>query len=243
MTNKQDARLDKIQKLLRKAEGTGTEEEAAAFFAKAEELMTKYAIDDAMLQASGKMEREEVSTKHVKIASTYFDPDRMLISGIGRAHNVKLLQNKQGKYVVLVGFPSDIENTIMLYNLLQVQAARFAREAMRNEPESRYGTAMDQYVWRRSFREGFASRVAERLKEQKERTTEEAVKAQTGSGMELVLVDRKKQVDQFFSAMGKGKVRGGNTRYNGSAGAAGRRAGNRADISNKRVGGRKAISR
>ena len=49
---------DMINKLLRKAEST-TPEEAEALFAKAQELMVKYAIDEAMLNAAKGKQREK----------------------------------------------------------------------------------------------------------------------------------------------------------------------------------------
>lgn len=235
-----DARLEKIQKLLTKAERTSNEHEAAAFFAKAEELMTRWAIDDAMLQAAGKKPEDKIEQRRVKIASTYFNPDISLLHGICRSHNCKLLQNKQGKYGLVIGFTSDVDHVITLYTSLQMQAARFSRLASKEEPMFDRMASMDQYIWRRSFREGFAVRVSERLKDAVKATHAEAKKTH-GTGMELVLVNRKDKVDEYYDGLSKGKARASNSRYNFGAGNAGRKAGDRADIGNKRVAGRKAI--
>lgn len=238
MNDERDARIDKVQKLLNKAQGASTEEEASAFFAKAEELMTKWAIDDAMLRASGKLEKEEIETRRVKIASTYFNVDIQLLHGITRVQDCRLLQNKQGRYAIVIGFPSDIDNVLTMYNLLQIQSARFARESFKTEGIA--GTPMDEYVWRRSFRGGFASRISERLREQKVKSTTAAGK-QHGSGMELVLVDKKAQVDDFYRQMGSSPARSSRSRHDVHGEMSGRKAGDRADVGNKRVSNRKQL--
>lgn len=230
-------RAEKINKLLSKAQGASTEEEAGAFFAKAEELMTKWAIDDAMLRHAGKLEDESIEQRKVPVASTFFSADMTLASNVSRSHNVRLLQNKQGRYIILIGFTSDIENVLTLYNLLRIQAVRFSQQHNLTDM-----AGFDRYVWRRSFRTSFAQRIGERLAEQRRITTHEAEKVH-GSGMELVLVDKKKQVDRYYDDLGKGRARMSRQRYSGSGASAGRSAANRADLGNARVGGRRALGR
>jgi phosphopantetheinyl transferase (holo-ACP synthase) len=239
-TNVMQDRLDKVQKLLNKAERSSTEEEASAFFAKAEDLMTRWAIDDAMLRAAGKLDKENIEQRQVKVPSTYFSADMILASRIGRVHNVKLLQNKPMRYIVLIGFTSDIEHVVQLYTLLRIQAVRFAQKGLDEHESKAWMTGMEQYVWRRSFREGFAERVGDRLREQVRSTTTEAKKTH-GSGMELVLVDKKKQVDDYYDGISKGKARARRERYSNAGGAAGRAAGNSADLGNSRLGNKKAL--
>ena len=241
MTSETEARAEKIRKLIAKAESTNSEHEAQALFAKAEELMTQWAISDAMLQSVGKQAKEEVTTERVHFTSTYWTADMLLAARIGTPNNVKLLQNKQAKYIVLIGFPSDIANVVNLWQLLRIQSTRFAQQELTKDEAYPYMSKMDKFVWRRSFREGFADRVGTRLREQRERTeTDEAKKH--GSGMELVLVDRKTQVDQFFNNLSKSPARATRQRHDWNGSAAGRRAGDRADLGNRRMSSRKELS-
>lgn len=231
-TEAHDERVDKIQKLLAKAERASTEEEASAFFAKAEELMTKWAIDDAMLRASGKMEREEITERIIKFASSSYEADYRLVKAIGIVHDLKFLVSKSSKQVYLIGFPSDIEATMSLFLNLKVQADRFA---LKEEVPAWY-TSFEKYVYRRSFKTGFADRIGQRLQEQRRSTV--AAEAKTrGSGMELVLVDRRKQVDLYFHDRPKGKGRASRITHDYNGSARGRAAGDRADLGNRRVGG------
>src|SRR5690606_31701227 len=63
-TSSGDRRLDTIRALLAKAEATDFPEEAEAFFAKASELISRWAIDEALLwagaDASGREQPDEL---------------------------------------------------------------------------------------------------------------------------------------------------------------------------------------
>lgn len=244
MTDATQERVDKIQKLLNKAEGASTEEEAAAFFSKAEELMVRYSIDDAMLQATGATKKEEVVVERITLKTSYFMADIDLATAVAYPNNCKILQNKQAHRIVFIGFESEVKRVITLFLSLHMQAARFARLGFRDEvsaDEKQYMTAMDKHVWKRSFRTGFAYRVGERLWEQVKATTQEAAKTH-GSGMELVLVDRKQEVEDVYNANTGGVARRGNARADYQGLSAGKRAADRADVGQTRVGGRKALS-
>jgi hypothetical protein len=62
-----DKMLDKVRKLLAKAERAGTEHEAEAFTAKAQELILRYAIDEAMLQRKGEKQSEQIVARTVYV--------------------------------------------------------------------------------------------------------------------------------------------------------------------------------
>ncbi len=239
----QDKRITTIQKLLAKAERAGTEEEGAAFFAKAEELMTKWAIDDAMLRSINKLEQDKLETRNYGWTSSYWNADAVLMSQIAMAHGVKMLTAKWAKYVVLIGFASDIDDVLTLFTSLIVQSVRFAQQGFKEQypnGTAAWMTAMDKHVWRRSFREGFAYRVGERLREIKAKATTES-RATHGSGMDLVLVSKKEQVDKYYAEIPKGKGRSTNQRTDHTGRAAGRAAGDKANLGGRAVGNRKAI--
>lgn len=239
---KRQAMIDKITALLTKAEDKGcTAAESEAFFAKAQELMTKWAIDEQMLKLSGKSINEKIVTATVTIPSTYFAALIWLWVHVGRANDCVVLQSKgyRGSTMkaVVTGYESDVANVQLLVTSLTLFAAR---EAQR-ESKVQGG----DYYFRRSFIEGFAHRIGARLKEQRDLNVQD-VKATTGTDLLPALVDKRKQVEDFVnSTMSVGKGRSGGSRRGSAEGAsAGRAAANRADIGNKRVGGsRGAIGR
>lgn len=236
-----EERLVKIQKLLAKAERAGTEAEAAAFFAKAEELMHKWAIDDAMLAAAGKRDTDVIEQRAFRWTgsslSTTWDADMHLMVVISRNHNVRMLVSRSTRTMYLVGYRSDIDNVLTVFTALVVQSARFQREAWKTAEGKEWMGQYDKRVWARSFREGFADRIGVRLREAREHVHAEA-KREHGSGMDLVLVDRKDRVDAFYDDIPKGTARSSSRRSDPNGRAAGREAANRADMGQRRVGGR-----
>jgi hypothetical protein len=231
--DKRQAMIDKISALLTKAEDRGcTAAESEAFFAKAQELMTKWAIDEQMLKLSGKAINEKIVTTKVTLPSTYFAALIWLWVHVARANDCVVLQSKHAGVcrVILTGYESDVANVQLIVTSLTLFASR---EAQR-ESKAQGG----DYYFRRSFIEGFAHRIGARFQEQRDLNVQD-VKATTGTDLLPALVDKRKQVNDFVnSTMNVGRARSSGSRRGSAEGAsAGHSAANRADIGNKRVGG------
>lgn len=237
---KRQAMIDKITALLTKAEDKGcTPAESEAFYAKAQELMTKWAIDEQLLKLSGKSNDEKIVTVRVTVPSTYFAALIWLWVNVGRANDCVVLQSKgwSGKDMkaVITGYESDVASVQLMCTSLTL----FAQREAQRESKLKGG----DYYFRRSFIEAFAHRIGARLKEQRDLNVSE-VKKDTGQDLLPALVDKRKQVESFVnSTMSVGSARGGGSRrYDGQGASAGHAAANRADIGNRRVGGgRKAL--
>jgi len=239
--------ISKIQALLTKAEDKGsTPEESEAFYAKAQALMTKYAIDQELLRQAGKVERDEIVTERVKVKSIYLVQLVHLFDNVARANDCTCFyskwsgQNTEGT-ISVVGFKSDVEQVLLIATSLQLFALRECKRA-----SSREGVkGSEGFYFRRSFIESFAFRIGTRLKEERA-TTVETVKTETGNDLLPALVDKrnavKAYVDDNFN-LGKGRA-GGNRRHSYTGASSGRAAADRADIGHKRVGGsRGALNR
>lgn len=233
-SDKREAMIDKITALLNKAEGKGTTpEESEAFYAKAQALMTKWAIDEELLKMSGKTSTDKIVTIRVTIPSTYFNALIHLWAEVGRANDCVVLQSKgysgRDMKAVVTGFESDVTAVQLLVTSLTLFAQREAKRAS--------AEAGGDYYFRRSFLTDFAFRIGARLQEQRNLNVEE-VKQETGADLLPALVDKRKQVDQYMADnFNVGRARGSSRKYDARGGAAGRAAANRADIGNKRVGG------
>jgi hypothetical protein len=233
--DKREAMINKITALLSKAENKGcTPEESEAFYAKAQELMTKWAIDEELLRMSGKLVDDVIKTIRVDVASTYFMAMITLWSAVGRANDCVVMYSKgygsaAGKAVV-TGFESDLARVQLLVTSLQLFAMREAKR----ESKVQGG----DYYFRRSFIESFAHRIGARLREQRDLNVNEAVNTTHNNNLLPALVDKRKQVNDFVNnTMRPGKGRSGRgTKYDAAGGAAGTRAANRADIGNTRIG-------
>lgn len=233
---------DKIAKLLAKAEGASTEAEATAFFEAAERLMLKWGIDSLMLQQhNGTAAKEDIEKRAFvwtgsSVHTTWMN-DVMLMSAIAGHNNMHMLMSKERRTMYLVGFASDIDRAVQAFTTLVVQMNRFAAAEWKTVPgdEKAWMGQYDKRVWQRSFRDGFVDRIAARLREVRRDVHQEAAE-QHGSGMELVLRDRKAQVDEFYDNLSKGtsRARGGRTNY--GARSAGSAAASRADMGQTGVG-------
>lgn len=134
----------KIQALLAKAEKSEFTAESEAFFAKATELMLKYAIDEAKVREGLRdgSKIEEPVKDRISYDYNFAQAKTHLIGVLGRANRVRVIIDNgakntdpdTGKYdwhnkesrraCFLVGYPRDVANLKMLYTSLLIQASR-----------------------------------------------------------------------------------------------------------------------
>lgn len=127
-----DKMLDRVRKLLAKAEKAGSEHEAEAFTAKAQELILKYAIDEAMLQQSGEKPGERIIA-HTVTVKGYARAKLSLMHRVARGLGMRSVQYSndragwsEGKGQV-VGWESDVAAFEVLFASLQMQATTEAK--------------------------------------------------------------------------------------------------------------------
>jgi hypothetical protein len=240
-----NAKATTIEALLRKAESSHSTEEAEAFTAKAEELMVKYGIDAAMLQAKEKAgsRKEEVVSDGIQFTGTYTKPllmgAHLLVMGLTDAIVTYRTGDRGNMRLGLVGFESDIARAKTLIASIQLQAIaameRWWKAEGRHEAMLMGATSREQLVRRRGFIQGYFAEAGSRLRALRTR-----VEAEAGAGTAVALVDRAALVrnDEAVRRLGLGKgrkSRGWATDYSGQR--AGRAAGANADIGQTRVGG------
>lgn len=249
--------LTKVQKLLAKAEGCSTlgtaegENEAAVCMAKAQELITEHAIDEAMLHPDTP---GVVTSMSIQISGPYAIQKCSLLHVVSQANRVNAVivgkTPDAGRKVVMVGFQSDIDATRMLFESLLLQLDR-AVGAYKFPPptprvvityrgrEWQQGTRQNQI---RSFMIGFTNRIGDRLDDARQRAEKNAQGTQTGSRVALVLKDRSALVDQAFGEQFP-DVRESYSQVSVEHGAAGAgaAAANSADLGQQRVAQRRSL--
>jgi hypothetical protein len=194
-----DNLLSKIQALLDKAAATSFPAEAEAFQQKAEELMAKYSVEQAMLDQKAQQDgalAEEIITLYFNIQGTY-------AHGVLQALNTALNSlrtvttffvdhGRSSKTLAIVGSRSDADAALAMAKSLHDQALHAMKAwAKGKREEFRYLTAMQQFKEKRTFVTYFGYGVAGRLKLR----FQEAVSATVGA--ELVLVDRQAAVQKY----------------------------------------------
>jgi hypothetical protein len=227
------ALLDRVRKLLVKAEAAGvTPEEAQALTAKAAELMAKYGIDRALLAAS-KPGTDRPADRFIDITNPWARVQAHLLCGLASAMRclcVVLPRDNPGCRIHMFGFASDIERSDVLYTSLLVQMWRGLAAA---EVPAR---SRNTRAWRRSWLLGFASAVVARVRAAEREAATQAT-AQAGgdsSKTALVLADRN-QIIQRNLAAAYPHVRKARVTYSGSGYGAGYSQGQQADIGHRRL--------
>lgn len=221
---------DTIDKLFAKAAGAGTADEAKIFTDKAMELMAKHGVDQAMLdarrrEAGGKA--EEIVTRLFTIRNPYSEAKAMMVAMVAMHMRCRAIihpdrTNKSTGSVTVIGFESDVDRAFALCQSLVVQLTHLV--VKQRDPYFSTPTA----TWRRNWAAGFTNMVAKRVSEFEVRAASAAA-SETETGA-LVLVDRDKQVDDWYNK------RFGHLRYakklsSGAAGYGdGREAGRNADM-------------
>ena len=112
--------LAKIRALLSKAEATTFTEEAEAFTAKAQDLMTRYAIDEALLEDSAG--EGEVIARRIHIDNPYAQAKVQLLSTVGAINRVRVVWDEHHGMASVVGMAADLQLVEMLFTSLLVQA-------------------------------------------------------------------------------------------------------------------------
>lgn len=193
--------LTKVRALLAKAESTSFEEEAESLTAKAQELMARYAIDQAMLHAteirSG--ERHPIS-RRIGVEDPYASVKTFLLHVVAKANNCRSISCTHAYFSSVVGFKEDLETVELLYMSLLVQAT----SAM-----TKIGSVKDNFgrsrttSFRKSFLYSFAVRIGERLEEVQTGAVKDAQADSLTHGANLlpVLASKKKAVEEEFDRL------------------------------------------
>jgi hypothetical protein len=167
--------LDKVRALLAKAESTGFAEEAEALTAKAQQLMARHSIDEALLAARAGARDEPVGCR-VGIDNPYELPKATLLDVVAGANRCRSVWAKNLGFATVIGFRPDLDAVELLYTSLLVQAtSAMTRAGSRKDHHGRSRTRS----FRQSFLTSFAIRIGERLATATEQASAEAA-AETG---------------------------------------------------------------
>lgn len=191
------AMLERVRALLAKAESTTFPEEAEALAAKAQELMSRYAIDQAMLDARSATGVADVVGWRVGVDDPYAAAKSLLLDRIAAANRCRALWSKPFGFSTVFGARSDLEMVELLFTSLLVQAG----EAMVRAGGSVDGAGRSR---KRSFRQSFLLAYAIRIGERLEATSAQVVEEETarrGDALLPVLASRAEAVDEAVQAV------------------------------------------
>jgi hypothetical protein len=218
------AYVEKVRKLLAKAEGASTQEEADAFFAKAQDLITKWEIDSVEFRALSTGPTEWViATREYTVSSYSPKHDAYVINSVARGmgmwgYQVPYERGFSKGAAVVFGTEEDFERFEMMLTSIQLQLSRAMRAA-----EDKHWNRNQQRAFRLGFKMGYGQRIEERLLAARSKAT----------GRSLVLAGKEDAIER--AKPGGLRTTGLKGSHHGAA--AGQDAANSADIGHGRVRG------
>jgi Protein of unknown function (DUF2786) len=220
-----DRVLRRIRGLLAKAESTEFPDEAESLTAKAQELMTRHAVDAALLDAGPSPSGIEVGTRRVHVADPYVRAKMQLLAAVAEANDVRLVWYQQLGIANLVGARADLDAVELLFTSLLLQVAQALAAAERQS-----GRRSASRTFRRAFLLGYAHRIGERLQAARRQATAAAA-SERGVDLLPVLRSRREAVETAVTELFP-RVRTSRSRASVDAGGwyAGRVAAERADV-------------
>jgi hypothetical protein len=210
--------LARIRALLAKAEATGYPEEAEALTAKAQELMARHSIDQALLAPGGTPGAGGPAAGgpgacRIGVEPPYEQAKAVLLDAVARANHCQAVWNEAFYFSTVVGHEADLEAVEILYTSLLVQAtaAMTKAEAAIRKGGAKGGGRRRTKTFRQSFLAAYAHRMGSRLTEAAEREIAEA-KAETEQALLPVLASREAAVraetDRLFPRTTTTRLRG-----------------------------------
>ncbi|MCX4907739.1 DUF2786 domain-containing protein [Streptomyces sp. NBC_00878] len=151
--------LTRIRALLAKAEATGFPEEAEALSAKAQELMARHSIDEALLAARTHA-KDAPGACRIGVDPPYETAKAVLLDAVSGANRCRAVWNGSLGFSTVVGFEPDLEAVELLYTSLLVQATAAMTKA---EAGQRAGGRKRTKSFRQSFLAAYAHRIGDRL--------------------------------------------------------------------------------
>lgn len=206
-------KLARVRALLAKAESTEYDEEAEALSAKAQELITKYALDRLVAPEPGGSPRSALGVRRLWLDPPYVSAKACLVHEVAQANRCRAAATDGLGFCLLIGAPSDIDAVELLVTSLLLQAGTaMLRHGRRDD---RLGPSRTR-SFRRSFLLAYAGRIGERL-----RAATEAATAEAGRDLLPVVRDHGQRVDAAFRAALPGTVERRTTFSNWDGWAAG----------------------
>jgi hypothetical protein len=184
-------KLAQVRALLAKAESTDFDHEAEALSAKAQELISKYALE-RLVEDQGRRGRSDLRVHRLWLDAPYVGAKAALVHEVATANRCRSASAEHLGFCVLVGSAADLHAVELLVTSLLVQAdTAMLRHGRRTDGVGGSRTRS----FRRSFLLAYAGRIGERLQEATETMT-------AGQGKDLlpVLRDHEEKVAEAFEA-------------------------------------------
>ena len=157
-----DPILAKVRALLAKAESTAFEAEGEALTAKAQQLMARHAIDEAIAREAAGPRGEKPGARRFAVDDPYASAKSLLLSAVAATNGGRSVWYGDFALMTVVAFEADLDAIDTLFTSLLVQGSR-AMLAKGKVVDGRGRSRTRSF--RQSFLVAFADRIHERLEE------------------------------------------------------------------------------
>jgi hypothetical protein len=186
----QEKILAKVRALLAKAESTDFDDEAGALTAKAQELMSRYALDRALLDHGNGL-RQQATLCRIWLDNPYVNAKAMLVDAVASSNRCCAVLDTRWGFDVVVGDEGDLRAVELLVTSLLLQGTRAMLST--GSQQTRSGVSRTR-SYRQAFLVAYASRIGERLRE----ANEASVSAIHDDRLLPVLSARSRAVDELM---------------------------------------------
>jgi hypothetical protein len=213
--------LARVRALLAKAESTAFPDEAEALSAKAQELMSRYSLHQAVRDHDAGR-APVASGRRLWLDAPYADAKALLVQEVATANRARTVWSGKLGFATVVGTETDLDSVELLTTSLLVQASRAMLAA--GSHTTRAGTSRTR-SFRQSFLISYATRVGERLDAARSTATAELTE---DSRLLPVLAARSRATDELTDRLFPAMVQRGVSVSNHAGWAAGRAAADQA---------------
>jgi hypothetical protein len=154
--------LERVRALLAKADSTEYPAEAEALTLKAQQLMARHRIEQAMLDDGSVGQRGGPTMVQLTVDAPHADAKVRILIAVAHANTCTVIWTPHLRRASVFGFADDLAGVETLFTSLLVQATvAMHRAGTRRDERGRNRTVS----YRRSFLVAFAARIGERLRE------------------------------------------------------------------------------
>ncbi|MEV1329829.1 DUF2786 domain-containing protein [Micromonospora costi] len=194
--------LDRVRALLAKAESTTFPAEAEALTGKAQELITRHRLDEALVAAT-EQPRDRPGGVRLDADAPYAGAKALLVQEVAAANGCESVWSADLGFATVLGWPDDLAAVELLYTSLLVQAtAAMLRGRGERRAAGRRTRGYDE-----SFLNAFALRIGERLRAASEAANRQAAEAAGAERLLPVLAARGEAVRERMETLFPGVTR------------------------------------
>ncbi|MFI6261822.1 DUF2786 domain-containing protein [Micromonospora sp. NPDC051006] len=219
--------LDRVRALLAKAESTTFPAEAEALTGKAQELMARHSLDEALLAADAPR-TDLPGGVRLGTEAPYAGAKALLVQEVAAANGCEAVWSDDLGFATVLGWPADLEAVELLYTSLLVQATA---EMLRGRGQRQVkGGGRRTRGYDESFLNAFALRIGERLRTVSAAASRQAAEAAGPERLLPVLAARGEAVRERMESLFPGVRRHRLTVRDAEGWASGTSAADRASL-------------